>query len=42
MRITESKLRSIVRSVIIESRHDSLNESMLSKAKESFKNAVKK
>jgi hypothetical protein len=42
MRITESRLRSIIRSVILESENRSyyLNESILSQAKKSLKNAV--
>tara|TARA_Y100000592_G_C5336476_1_gene252097 strand:+ start:69 stop:614 length:546 start_codon:yes stop_codon:yes gene_type:complete len=42
MRITESRLRSVIRSVILENETISLNESILSSAKEKFKLAVKK
>lgn len=42
MRITERKLRSIIRSVILESESNNLRESILSSAKDSFKNAMKK
>jgi len=42
MRITESRLRRIIRSVIAENESINLNESILSSAKESFKKAVKK
>ena len=42
MRITESRLRRVIRSVILENESISLNESILSSAKESFKKALKK
>ena len=42
MRITESKLRKIIRNVILESESNDLKESILSSAKDSFKKAIKK